>query len=135
MLTSYPDEEAVIAAIIAGATATSSSRCGPATSLPRSRRWSRRVPARSGRDRQGPRADAPDRHIGRAGRARRATQQERKILALVAEGKTNKEIAADVFLSDKTVKNYVSSILAKLNLERRAQAAAYVARLKSHPSD
>ena len=55
------------------------------------------------------------------------TQQERKILALVAEGKTNKEIAAEVFLSDKTVKNYVSSILAKLNLERRAQAAAYVA--------
>ncbi len=63
------------------------------------------------------------------------TQQERKILALVAEGKTNKEIAADVFLSDKTVKNYVSSILAKLNLERRAQAAAYVAKLKTHGSD
>jgi DNA-binding NarL/FixJ family response regulator len=40
-----------------------------------------------------------------------------------------------VFLSDKTVKNYVSSILAKLNLERRAQAAAYVARLKTHSSD
>jgi DNA-binding NarL/FixJ family response regulator len=39
-----------------------------------------------------------------------------------------------VFLSDKTVKNYVSSILAKLNLERRAQAAAYVARIK-HPTD
>jgi len=47
---------------------------------------------------------------------------------LVAEGKTNKEIAADVFLSDKTVKNYVSSILSKLNLERRAQAAAFVAK-------
>jgi DNA-binding NarL/FixJ family response regulator len=58
------------------------------------------------------------------------TSQERKILALVAEGMTNKEIAAEVFLSDKTVKNYVSSILAKLNLERRAQAAAYVAKLK-----
>ena len=55
------------------------------------------------------------------------TPQEQKILILVAEGKTNKEIAADVFLSDKTVKNYVSSILAKLNLERRAQAAAFVA--------
>ena len=55
------------------------------------------------------------------------TPQEQKILLLVAEGKTNKEIAADVFLSDKTVKNYVSSILAKLNLERRAQAAAFVA--------
>ena len=50
---------------------------------------------------------------------------------LVAEGKTNKEIAADVFLSDKTVKNYVSSILSKLNLERRAQAAAFVARQRS----
>jgi len=58
------------------------------------------------------------------------TAQERKILLLVAEGKTNKEIAADVFLSDKTVKNYVSSILGKLNLERRAQAAAYMAKLR-----
>ena len=56
------------------------------------------------------------------------TAQEQKILLLVAEGKTNKEIAADVFLSDKTVKNYVSSILSKLNLQRRAQAAAYVAK-------
>jgi DNA-binding NarL/FixJ family response regulator len=63
------------------------------------------------------------------------TQQERKILALVADGMTNKEIAAEIFLSDKTVKNYVSSILAKLNLERRAQAAAFVARLKTHPGD
>ena len=56
------------------------------------------------------------------------TPNERKILALVAEGQTNKEIAAQVFLSDKTVKNYVSSILAKLNLQRRAQAAAFLAR-------
>ena len=59
------------------------------------------------------------------------TQQEQKILLLVAEGKTNKEIAAEVFLSDKTVKNYVSSILSKLNLQRRAQAAAYVAKRHS----
>jgi two-component system, NarL family, response regulator DevR len=56
------------------------------------------------------------------------TAQERKILLLVAEGNTNKEIAAEVFLSDKTVKNYVSSILSKLNLQRRTQAAAFVAR-------
>jgi two-component system, NarL family, response regulator DevR len=56
------------------------------------------------------------------------TAQERKILLLVADGKTNKEIAAEVFLSDKTVKNYVSSILSKLNLQRRAQAAAFVAK-------
>jgi DNA-binding NarL/FixJ family response regulator len=53
--------------------------------------------------------------------------QERKILGGIAEGKTNKEIAADVFLSDKTVKNYVSSILSKLNLRRRSQAAVFLA--------
>jgi DNA-binding NarL/FixJ family response regulator len=63
------------------------------------------------------------------------TKQEQKILMLVAEGKTNKEIAGEVFLSDKTVKNYVSSILSKLNLERRAQAAAFVAKHRAeHPS-
>jgi DNA-binding NarL/FixJ family response regulator len=56
------------------------------------------------------------------------TAQERKILLLVAEGKTNKEIAGEVYLSDKTVKNYVSSILSKLNLQRRTQAAAFVAK-------
>jgi DNA-binding NarL/FixJ family response regulator len=53
--------------------------------------------------------------------------QERKILGGIAEGKTNKEIAADIFLSDKTVKNYVSSILSKLNLRRRSEAAAFLA--------
>jgi DNA-binding NarL/FixJ family response regulator len=56
------------------------------------------------------------------------TEQERKILVLIADGKTNKEIAAEVFLSDKTVKNYVSNILNKLNLRRRSEAAAYIAR-------
>jgi two-component system response regulator DevR len=53
--------------------------------------------------------------------------QERKILTLIAEGKTNKEIAQEVFLSDKTVKNYVSNILSKLNVRRRSQAAAFMA--------
>ena len=61
----------------------------------------------------------------------RLTTQERKILLLVAEGKTNRQIAAEVFLSDKTVKNYVSSILSKLDLQRRAQAAAFVARRRT----
>ncbi len=56
------------------------------------------------------------------------TAREREILPLLAEGRTNREIAAAVFLSDKTVKNYVSAILGKLNLERRAQISAYVAR-------
>lgn len=53
------------------------------------------------------------------------SDQELKILALVAKGKTNKEIAEAVFLSEKTVRNYVSSILSKLNLSTRAEAAAY----------
>jgi DNA-binding NarL/FixJ family response regulator len=52
-------------------------------------------------------------------------EQEIKILALIAEGKTNREIAAQVFLSEKTVRNYVSAILAKLNLASRTQAAAF----------
>jgi len=51
--------------------------------------------------------------------------RELQVLALVAEGKTNKEIAELVFLSEKTVRNYVSSILTKLNLSNRAEAAAY----------
>jgi DNA-binding NarL/FixJ family response regulator len=63
------------------------------------------------------------------------TAQERKILALIAEGKTNREIAADVFLSDKTVKNYVSSILSKLNLRRRSEAAAFMAEHRSKGAD
>jgi len=55
------------------------------------------------------------------------TVREREILPLIAAGQTNKEIAAAVFLSDKTIKNYVSSILAKLGLDRRAQVPAFVA--------
>lgn len=51
--------------------------------------------------------------------------QERRVIALVAEGKTNKEIATDMGLSDKTVKNYLSNVLDKLQFTRRSQAAAF----------
>ena len=51
--------------------------------------------------------------------------QERRVLALVAEGKTNKEIGQALGLSDKTVKNYLSNIMEKLQVTRRSQAAAY----------
>jgi DNA-binding NarL/FixJ family response regulator len=136
MLTSYPDEEAVIAAIVAGASGyllkQVRARDLVAALEAVGRGESLLDPAVTGkvleRMRRIASSDQPDELAA-------LTQQERKILALVAEGKTNKEIAADVFLSDKTVKNYVSSILAKLNLERRAQAAAYVARIKGHTSD
>jgi DNA-binding NarL/FixJ family response regulator len=129
MLTSYPDEEAVLSAIVAGASGyllkqirgrdlvaaleavgRGESLLDPAITekvLDRVRR------AATGED---------------ADELAQLTPQERKILLLVAVGKTNKQIAAEVFLSDKTVKNYVSSILAKLDLQRRAQAAAFVAR-------
>ncbi|MCC6179293.1 MAG: response regulator transcription factor [Chloroflexi bacterium] len=53
------------------------------------------------------------------------TEQEVKIIALVARGRTNREIASELFLSEKTVRNYVSSILGKLGLSHRSQAAAY----------
>ncbi|GAB2751761.1 response regulator [Nocardioides pakistanensis] len=57
------------------------------------------------------------------------TEQERKILGLIAEGLTNRQIGERLFLAEKTVKNYVSSILAKLGLERRTQAAVLAAKL------
>jgi len=134
MLTSYPDEEAVLSAIVAGASgyllkqirardlvaaiqtvARGESLLDPAVTekvLERVRRMASGAATDELAD---------------------LTSQERKILLLVAEGKTNKEIASEVFLSDKTVKNYVSSILSKLNLERRAQAAAFVAKHRIDP--
>ncbi len=53
------------------------------------------------------------------------TEQERKILAEIAEGKTNRQIAQTMFLAEKTVKNYVSGLLRKLGMERRTEAAVY----------
>ena len=60
------------------------------------------------------------------------TPQERNILELIAEGLTNRQIAERVHLAEKTVKNYVSNLLAKLGMERRTQAAVYAARLQEH---
>jgi DNA-binding NarL/FixJ family response regulator len=128
MLTSYPDEEAVLSAIVAGAAGyllkqirardlvaglESVARGGSLLDPAVTAKVLDRVRRMAG---------------GESDELSQLTQQEQKILLLVAEGKTNKEIAAEIFLSDKTVKNYVSSILAKLNLERRAQAAAFVAK-------
>ncbi|MFC5646506.1 MULTISPECIES: response regulator [Kitasatospora] len=56
------------------------------------------------------------------------TKQERRILDLIGEGMTNRQIGNELHLAEKTVKNYVSSLLAKMGMERRTQAAAYVAR-------
>jgi DNA-binding NarL/FixJ family response regulator len=66
------------------------------------------------------------------------TDQERKILDLVAEGLTNRQIGERIYLAEKTVKNYVSNMLTKLGMSRRTEAAAYAARLaerKRHDPD
>ena len=57
------------------------------------------------------------------------TDQEQRVLEFIGEGMTNREIAKNMFLAEKTVKNYVSSLLRKLGLERRTQAAAMAVRL------
>ena len=61
-------------------------------------------------------------------RLARLSPQEERVLGLVAEGRTNGQIGVELHLAEKTVKNYVSAILAKLEVTRRAQAAAYLAR-------
>jgi two-component system response regulator DevR len=63
----------------------------------------------------------------------RLTDQERRILELIAEGLTNRQIAERIHLAEKTVKNYVSNVLSKLGMERRTQAAVYAARLTDDP--
>jgi DNA-binding NarL/FixJ family response regulator len=129
MLTSFPDDEAVLSAIVAGAS-------GYLLKQIRARDLIAALEA-VGRGESLLDPAITERVLERVRRIAKGesndelsvlTPQEQKILALVAEGKTNKEIASEVFLSDKTVKNYVSSILSKLNLERRAQAAAFVAK-------
>ncbi|WP_104165733.1 response regulator transcription factor [Arthrobacter sp. SX1312] len=59
-------------------------------------------------------------------RLARLTTQERKILTLIGKGMSNREIAGELFLAEKTIKNHVSSILAKLGFQRRTQAAVYI---------
>jgi two-component system response regulator DevR len=127
MLTSYADDEAIIASIMAGASAY----------LLKQTRGQQLVEAiqavargESLLDPQVTRRVLEQVRENTEARKEEAklTENEQKILLLIAEGKTNREIAAEVFLSDKTVKNYVSSILSKLNLKRRSEAAAYIAR-------
>ncbi len=72
-------------------------------------------------------------HLLRDERLARLSAQEERILTLVAEGHTNREIGARLKLAEKTVKNYVSTILSKLEVGRRAEAAAYLARHTGTP--
>jgi len=129
MLTSYADDEALFASIIAGASGY----------LLKQTRGQAVVDAittvASGRSLLDPAVTGKVLERVRESRAEdpaiaSLTDQERKVLEGLAEGHTNREIGEKLFLSEKTVKNYVSRILDKLGLSRRAEAAAYMAK---HP--
>ncbi len=128
MLTSYADDDAVSAAIVAGADGylLKQTRGREVVSAIEAvaRGESLLDPAVTSTVRARMRDMAAGKHQDKLAEL---SEQERRILSLIAEGKTNREIAATVFLAEKTVKNYVSTILSKLGMERRAQAAAYLA--------
>ena len=127
MLTSFADDEALFSAILAGASGyvlkqvrgtdlvDAVRRVGRGESLLDPLSTSRVLE----RLRQPPQ---PEELAG-------LTNQERRVLDLIAEGMTNRQIGEQLFLAEKTVKNYVSNLLAKLGMSRRAEAAAYAARL------
>ena len=127
MLTSYADDEALFASIIAGAS-------GYLLKQTRGQAVVDAITAvAAGRSLLDP--DVTGKVLERLRESRAEdpaiaslTEQERKVLAGLAEGKTNREIGEVLFLSEKTVKNYVSRILDKLGLSCRAEAAAYMAK-------
>ena len=130
MLTSFGDDEALFSAIMAGA----------AGYVLKQIRGSDLVGAVRTVGRGGslldPQATARLLHRMRTEATRKdpldvLTDQERKILDLIGEGLTNREIGERMFLAEKTVKNYVSSVLSKLGLVRRTQAAVLIAEMKA----
>jgi len=129
MLTSFPDDEALFLAIMAGASGYLLKDIKGTDLLDAIRRvaggQSLLDPAATSRAldrlRDGPPRDE---------RLERLTGQERKILDLIAEGLTNRQIAEQVHLAEKTVKNYVSNLLSKLGMERRTQAAVFGAQVR-----
>ncbi|MCX5457502.1 response regulator [Streptomyces albidoflavus] len=130
MLTSYADDEALFDAIMAGASGYVLKAIRGADLLDAVRQVA------AGRSLLDPAATARVlerlRGHGTPGdddRLSGLTEQERRILDLIGEGLTNRAIGERLHLAEKTIKNYVSALLAKLGMERRSQAAAYVARM------
>ena len=125
MLTSYSDEEAVMGSIMAGASGYLLKEIRSQEIVDAIRRVG------AGQSLLDPAVTASVLERVRRGKEEdvlaQLTEQEQKILELIAEGRTNREIAGQINLSDKTVKNYVSNILGKLEVSRRSQAAAFLA--------
>jgi len=134
MLTSFADDEALFASIMAGAS-------GYVLKQVRSDDLLRAIRAvGAGESLLDPAVTSAvldrlrkGKHLMRDERLARLTPQEERILTLVADGRTNGEIGTELGLAEKTVKNYVSSILSKLEVARRAEAAAYLARHTTTP--
>ena len=127
MLTSFADDEALFAAIMAGASGYVLKQVRGTDLVDAVRRVGRGEslldPSLTGKVLERLRAKPEEDEL--AG----LTDQERRILDLIAEGHTNRQIAETIYLAEKTVKNYVSNLLAKLGMSRRSEAAAYAARL------
>ena len=118
-LTSYADEQAIMSTIVAGASGYLMKEIGHEALI-------RAIDdAANGRPILDSRATRP---VENKLKNVALSPQERRVLALVVEGKTNKEIAAALFLSDKTVKHYLSNACVKLGVTRRSQAAVLFAR-------
>ncbi len=128
MLTSFTDDEALFEAIMAGASGYVLKQIRGNELVSAVRRVARGEslldPAVTRRVLDRLRSPEPEDE-----RLARLTEQERRILDLIAEGYTNRQIANEIFLAEKTVKNYVSNLLAKLGMERRTEAAVFAARL------
>ncbi len=133
MLTSYSDDEALFEAIMAGASGYVLKQIRGNELVQAVKRValgeSLLDPAVTGRVLRRLREPAPEDE-----RLARLTEQERKILDLIAEGCTNRQIGQRLHLAEKTVKNYVSNMLAKLDMERRTEAAVFATRLEINRS-
>lgn len=130
MLTSYADEEAVVASIISGAKGYVLKKIGSRALIEAIKKVMQgeslidqellfKVMNRLQKEKE-----SPDEKL---------SEREKQILQFIGQGKTNKEIAEIIYLSEKTVRNYVSSILHKLNLSHRSQAAVYAVRNQINP--
>lgn len=130
MLTSFADDEALLGAVVAGAAGYVLKQIRGSDLVGSVRRAAlgeslldphlvALARARLGRDEE-------DARLGML------SPQERRILDLISEGKTNREIAAELYLAEKTVKNYVSNLLVKLGMKRRTEAAVFAVRAEHH---
>jgi DNA-binding NarL/FixJ family response regulator len=133
MLTSYADDEALFSAIMAGAAGYVLKEIGGSDLIGDIRRVSQGaslIDATLSKDifdrlRKSQKTEA---------RLSSLSPQERRVLDLIAQGRSNRQIADEIFLAEKTVKNYVSSLLAKLGMQRRTEAGVYAAILAERKS-